>query len=248
MIDLATAREAFATGTGEGITVAILDTGIDKNHPFFAQAKILPQIEIGEAFDISEKEAHDPVGHGTAIAGIIHQLAPEAALLPVRVLTSGPRQSRHQVISEGAHEALRKGTQILNCSFGVPATPHTCFLYKEWIDQAHDQEHFIISAASNSSINFPEWPSAFRTTLAVADGSTPPQTILYQSHQNISFFANGSNINVPTPGGGFTTVTGNSFAAAHLSAMTARFLSQLPNSSPWFIQELIKQLSPIHSE
>jgi len=126
--------------------IAILDTGLDATHPIFEKAHILPQVEINDQLEIYENEPHDPAGHGTSVAGLIHQICPEATLLPVRVLTSNLRQSRHDIIRAGALAALAKKANILNCSFGVPATPRTALIYKDWIDQAFDSQIEVVAA------------------------------------------------------------------------------------------------------
>src|SRR5690349_17564178 len=75
-------------GTGRGVTVAILDTGVEATHPALEGAvaschEVSPQ---GRSFICRPVTDGDLVGHGTACAGIIHQLAPEAELHSLRVI------------------------------------------------------------------------------------------------------------------------------------------------------------------
>ncbi len=238
MIELLDTKDALTQGTGKGVIIAVLDTGIDATHPFFAKAHILPQIEFDETLVAREVEAHDSVGHGTAIAGIIHRLAPKATLLPIRVLTSGPRQSRHQLIHQGALEAIKRKAQILNCSFGAPATAHTCLLYKQWVDLAFDNDSTIVTASSNLDSSIDEWPSAFRTTLATTYAELEAAQWLVRKG-SIPFAAAGHDIEVPIPGGGTSLRSGSSFAAAHLTSMIARLLSSNPNLSPSALREIL---------
>ena len=210
--------------------VAILDTGLDATHPAFSQAHILPQIEINDQLEIEENEPHDPAGHGTAVAGLIHQICPEATLLPVRVLTTNLRQSRHDIIRAGALAALAHQANILNCSFGVPATPRTALIYKNWIDQAFDSQVEVV-AADQSIPNISEWPCDFRTTYAIANLEDLDTESVSPSTRPMAFQAPGNNIKVPTPGGAYAHLTGCSFSAARFSGHLAHKLMNTPKES-----------------
>lgn len=206
--------------------IAILDTGLDATHPIFEKAHILPQVEINNQLEIYENEPHDPAGHGTSVAGLIHQICPEATLLPVRVLTSNLRQSRHDIIRVGALAALAKKANILNCSFGVPATPRTALIYKDWIDQAFDSQIEVV-AADQKIPDIAEWPCDFRTTYAVANSDDPLADSSTPSSRPMAFLAPGSNIKVPTPGGTYAYLTGCSFSTAQFSGHLAQKLMKL---------------------
>ena len=197
--------------------IAILDTGVDHTHPAFAQAQILPQLEIDDDLRIKEGEPHDPAGHGTAVAGLIHQIAPEAILLPIRVLTANLRQSRHEIIRAGARAAIHRKATILNCSFGVPATPRTALIYKDWLDQAFDAEIKVVAANQNIP-EMSEWPCDFRSTYAIANLEEPSQTSIIPSTRPMAFQAEGSK---KSPGGGYVHLTG--------CLSTARFSGHLAN-------------------
>lgn len=203
--------------------VSILDTGLDATHPAFSQAHILPQIEINDQLEIEENEPHDPAGHGTAVAGLIHQICPEATLLPVRVLSSNLRQSRHDIIRAGALAALAHQANILNCSFGVPATPRTALIYKNWIDRAFDSQVEVVAADQNIP-DISEWPCDFRSTYAIANPEDPLTESVVPSTRPMAFLTPGNKVKVPTPGGSYAHLTGCSFSAAQFSGHLARKL------------------------
>ena len=76
-------------GRGRGIRVAVLDSGIELNHPVLSGLTMADDIAVvddGLHLRVVPGEGRDVYGHGTAVAGIIHQLAPEATLGSFRVL------------------------------------------------------------------------------------------------------------------------------------------------------------------
>lgn len=246
ILDLSTARSAIANGSGKGITVAILDTGIFTGHPDFTACHFLPPLEAtqeGTGLSIQTTTPSDPVGHGTAIAGIIHQLAPEASLLSIRVLNAQCRQSRHEAIKLAAFTAMQAGAQILNCSFGIPGSNFTLPIYKDWIDHAFLNHHHLVTASSNTHPEILEWPSHFATTHSVTCGELACDQWKHLPGYPIAFEAKGIDVRVPTPAGGHTTLTGSSFAAAHFSGLLARLHSQFPNLSPSLAREILRRLA-----
>ena len=84
---------AFGAGDGAGVTVAVIDSGVEGSHPAIGGALVESvRIELdGDATSVVADEGVDAVGHGTACAGIIHALAPAAELVSVRVLGADNR-------------------------------------------------------------------------------------------------------------------------------------------------------------
>lgn len=236
------ALAALHTGTGAGVQVAILDTGVDAAHPWLAGLHLTGSWKA-DVHASTEVAPEDPVGHGTAIAGIIHRLAPAAAVLAIRVLGADQRQQRHEVIRRGAHLAIAHGAAILNCSFGVPGTAYTLPLYKAWTDHAFHAGRLVVAASSNLDPDAPEWPAFFPQVLAVTAAECPPETVGWRDQQPVPLTAAGDGIRVPAPGGGESTVSGSSFAAAHVSGLLARLLSQFPGLSPSLAREALEHLA-----
>src|SRR5262249_18355160 len=84
---------AFGSGDGAGVRVAIVDSGVEGGHPAIGAAlRASVRVELdGEEAGMVDDEPVDAVGHGTACAGIVHALAPDAQLLSVRVLGADNR-------------------------------------------------------------------------------------------------------------------------------------------------------------
>src|ERR1700747_353371 len=145
------AKTAIRTGTGKGVKVAILDSGVEKTHVGLSGLKLVDDIAIvsqENSIQIFPGDGKDIYGHGTAIAGIIHSTAPEAEIGSFRVL--GPKlRSRTRVICEGVRQALDRGYQILSCSLGCEGSSRFLLAYKVWIDEAYLQAAHIVSACAH---------------------------------------------------------------------------------------------------
>ena len=119
--------EAHLAATGRGVTVAILDTGIDPNHPELRSSYAGGVDFVGDDLDPTEErqvldddlDGHvdEAYGHGTHVAGIVHLVAPEARLLAVRVLDSDGRGSLLDVVA-GVRWAMAHGAKVINLSLG----------------------------------------------------------------------------------------------------------------------------------
>ena len=83
------AAEALRRGRGRGVRIAVLDSGVDVTHPAFAGRTLcddLAIVEDGHRLKVVPGEGRDLFGHGTAVAGIIQEVAPEAEIGSIRVL------------------------------------------------------------------------------------------------------------------------------------------------------------------
>lgn len=235
---------AMREGTGMGARVAVLDTGVDAEHEAFGGFPIhgFWEVRAGEeGIVINETQSGDPVGHGTAIAGIIRHQAPLAEIISIRVLDASSRQQRHEVIRAGAMLAIRMNASILNCSFGVPGTAFTLPAHLAWTDSAFHASRIVVAASSNHSVDAPEWPSHLASVIGVAAADCDPGELFLQPGHPVSIVAPGVSIPVPVPGGGSHRVTGSSFATAHVTGILARLISQFPGLSPSMAREALHQ-------
>jgi subtilisin family serine protease len=126
--------EAQALSTGAGMRVAVLDTGIDSQHPALA-GKLLPGFDFVD-FDADPSEVGSAAtslsfGHGTHVAGIVAMVAPGAKIMPLRVLDAAG-QGNAWVIAEAmlyavdpdANPATNDGAHVINLSLGSLSRTH----------------------------------------------------------------------------------------------------------------------------
>ena len=163
------AKTAIRTGTGKGVKVAILDSGVENAHVGLGGLQLVDDIAIvaqENSIQICPGEGKDIYGHATAIAGIIHSIAPDAEIGSFRVL--GPKlRSRTQVICEGVRQALDRGYQILSCSLGCEGSSKFLLGYKVWIDEAYLEGAHVVSACAHEGLAKREWPSHFSSVISV---------------------------------------------------------------------------------
>lgn len=234
---------AIRDGDGAGVRVAVLDTGVDISHQALSSLRLGGSWEVrpeGDGMRVAAVNAGDVAGHGTAVAALIHALAPAAEILSVRVLDAGLRQDRHRAIREGAGFALRSGAQILNCSFGVVGSAFRMPDYLEWVDAAFRQGRIVVGACGNQSPEIAEWPSHLATVVGVTAAALEPETIRWRSDCAVEIEAAGVDAEVPVPGGGMRRVTGSSFATARVSGLLARLVACFPGLTVEFAREAMR--------
>lgn len=242
------ARTFLRQGAGRGVKVAILDSGIETTHPRLREVRLaddLSFVEEGIRITTEAGNGKDVFGHGTAIAGIVREVAPESELGSFRVLGSHLR-SRSLMIREGVRQALQRGYHILNCSFGCSREDQV-LMYKEWIDEAYLRGSHIVAASNNLDFAKREWPGHFATVITVhATDCGPLDAFFCRPNHLVQFAARGQNIEVAWMGGDCKKVTGSSFAAAHMTGLLARLLSCAPQLSPLEAKALLLKLgSPL---
>ncbi len=242
---LAEAQAALAQGTGRGIKIALLDSGVETSHPDLHGLKLthdLAIVEDGLALAAVPGGGRDVFGHGTAIVGILHALAPEAQLGSFRVL-GAHLWSRSLIIREGARLAMERGYHVLNCSFGCAREDHA-LIFKDWLDEAYLQGCHVVAACNNQDFTRREWPGHFPTVITVQfmQGERP-DALFARRGQLVEFAARGQDLEVAWLGGTRKKVTGSSFAAPHVAGLLARMLSCFPTLSPLHAKALLLELA-----
>src|SRR6266498_4515132 len=176
----------------------------------------LAVIDDGLRLTTVEGEGKDVFGHGTAIAGVIRRVAPEAQIGSFRVLGEQLR-SRTLIIREGVRLALERGYHILNCSFGCGREDQV-LQYKDWIDEAYLRGRHIVAACNNQDFLKREWPGHFPTVITVNFATTgsvgsrdtngsASEALFYRPGTLVEFIAPGRDIVVPWLGGAMKKVT-----------------------------------------
>ena len=233
-IDLEQAARALRDGDGSGVTVAVIDSGIQTSHLQLNGISLNDDIAVvpqGHKLAVIPGNGLDVFGHGTAVASIILSLAPKCQLGNFRVLGIA-NTSKTEIIQRGAQEALDRGYKVLNCSFGC-AVQQQVLRYKSWVDEAYLKGVHVVAACNNQDFRIPEWPAYFPSVVAVNMIQTDDEQIFYYHRGTlVEFAAKGINVKVPWVGSREKVVTGSSFAAPRLAALLARLLSVYPDIAP----------------
>ncbi len=238
-------RSAMLHGTGAGVRVAIIDSGIEAGHPGLAGMRLRDSIAILEErgrLVVREDDGIDAYGHGTGVASVLLRTAPEAEVGSFRVLDAR-NLSRAEVIRQGVREALSRGYHIINCSFGSKGGVRTIMTFKEWVDDCWLRGVHVVSACNNYSLYEPEWPGHFASTLTVSMARTNSDHFFYRPGHLVQFSAQGENVEVAWLDGRFERRTGSSFAVPRLSGCLARLMSAMPDITPALAHELLPKLA-----
>jgi subtilisin family serine protease len=229
---------AFGDGSGAGVTVAIVDSGVEGDHPAIGGAlRRSVRVELdGEDATIVDDEAVDVVGHGTACGSVIHALAPDAELLSVRVL--GPdNRGKGSAFAAGLEWAIEQGAQIINLS--LSSRSEALFgLFHDLADRAYFADTLLVCAANNVPVA--SYPSLFASVVSVAAHDVrDPAVWFYNPAPPVEFGAFGLDVEVAWKGGGRIVATGNSFAAPHIAGYAARIRAAHPTASPFEIKTIL---------
>ena len=233
---------AMGGSDGSGVTVAIVDSGVERTHPAIG-GKLVRSVVVEAASDPDaepvvrdDTDGVDVVGHGTACAGIVHAIAPGADLVSVRVL--GPNnRTRGMVFATGIDWAVRQGASIVNLSLSSRSDALFGLLH-ELADAAYFANVLLVCAANNVQAN--SYPTLFASVLSVAAHDQPdPEVWFYNPRPPVEFGARGADVSVAWREGATTTATGNSFAAPHIVGYAARIRAKYPSVTPFEIKAIL---------
>ncbi len=235
--------QAKETAGGSGVTVAVLDTGVDREHPDLAR-RIVGCVSFSDgAKPIVEDSCDDANGHGTHMAGIIaadggvfgegiYGFAPSASISAYRVC-DGDGLCYSDDIGAAMMRAVDDGAQIIVLGFGGESE-------SSFIDDAlvYAMEHdvLVIAAAGNDGPydDSLDWPARSERVVSVGalDNAQAPaefssrglndSTRAYQRNEgDVEFAAPGINIESTYRGGGYAILSGSSMAAPHVAGLAA---------------------------
>jgi len=155
------------------------------------------------------------------------------------------------MIQQAAMEALDRGYDIINCSFGLSARKSTHVdHFKPWIDAAYRRGVHVVSACNNTCFRWPEWPGAFPSVIAVNLAATESEDVFFRWDAKadqppghlVEFAARGTNLELPWKGGRVVSgKSGSSFAAPHVAGLLARLLSVHPGLKPPVAKALLQE-------
>jgi len=229
---------AFGDSSGKGARVCILDSGVDANHPLVGELDSAVAISLDENEEtVAEEDTEGDVsGHGTACAGIVRAVAPEASISSVRVLGS-TFTGTGGVLLAGLRYAIEQGFDVINMSLSTTKRPFASVLH-ELADSAYFKRTVLVASAHNMPVE--SYPWRFSSVISVGSHEDPdPLAFFYNPSPPVEFFGRGVNVEVPWLGGRTLTVSGNSFATPHLSAICALVLAKHPELTPFQLKSVL---------
>jgi len=229
---------AFGGATGRGAKVCVLDSGVDTGHPAVGDVAGAVAISLddgGETVATPDEEG-DLCGHGTACAGVIRSLAPQADIYSVRVLGAGFTGSG-KVLLAGLRWAVEQDYDVINMSLSTTKRAFSELL-REIADTAYFKRTVLVASAHNMPVE--SFPWRFSSVISVGSHEDDdPMTFYANPDPPVEFFARGVDVEVAWLGGSTITATGNSFATPCISALAALVLSKHPRLTPFQLKSVL---------
>ncbi|HEY8529054.1 MAG TPA: S8 family peptidase [Paenibacillaceae bacterium] len=239
---IATERGWNLTRGSDDIVVAVIDTGVQADHP-----DLKGRLTEGCNVINPGEPPEDDVGHGTHVAGIIAATVNNAEgvagmtwytkIMPIKALDGTGTGSTYSV-AEAILWATDHGADVINLSLGNYA--EAAFLH-DAIRYAVGRGVLVVAASGNDNTDQPGYPAAYPEVLAVA--ATDPDTgRAYFSNYGdyIDLAAPGTNIPSTYPGGRYAALSGTSMASPHVAALIALVRAVNPALTPEEIADLLR--------
>jgi thermitase len=210
------APQAWQVTRGDrSITVAVLDTGINKDNQDLADRV------VGEVNFSNSPTSDDLYGHGTHMAGTIAAIAPECRLMNVKV-ADDVGKCEPSVVARGIMWAVDHGAKVINLSLAMVGSPEL----EQAVNYAWNQGAVLVAAAGNKGTSEPSYPAYYDDCLAVAGTNENNTLALLSSYGDwVDVAAPGFNIYSELPENEYGYKTGTSAAGAHVSGVAALVFS-----------------------
>lgn len=235
---------AHRVSTGKGVRVALVDTGVDRDHP-----DLRGRVERIADFVEQGKSSFAGMRHGTAMAGVIAArdgdglgisgIAPEAKLVSIKACwhpgEGGKALCSSWTLAKAIDLSINIAAQVLNLSLSGAPDP----LLARLIARAH-QRGMTIVAASAENGDGPGFPASLKTVIAVlASDANGEVQLSAGKEQTLAIAAPGVDILTTTPQQGYDFLSGSSLAAAHVTGVVALLLEKKPRLSPSDLAKLL---------
>ncbi|MBP7936893.1 MAG: S8 family peptidase [Phycisphaerae bacterium] len=226
------AGEVHTSTTGIGVKVAILDSGINYNHP-----DLNGNYAGGYDFVNSDADPTDDNGHGTHVAGTVAAVdnnvgvvgaAPATSIYALKVLGANGSGSFSNMIA-ALDWCVANGIQITNNSYGSKSDPGT--IVRDAYDKAYAKGVLHVAAAGNNgnpkgSGNNVGYPARYGSVIAVAATDQSDQRAAFSSTgDTVELAAPGVSINSTLMNLGYGTMSGTSMASPHVAGVAALVIS-----------------------
>ncbi len=235
--------EGWKTRTGKNVGVAVIDSGIDGNHPDIRKnlVKSFEAKQEGKKIVFEKSETGDSAGHGTACAGIITQIAPNADLYSIKVLGTSGSGDGYAFLA-GLEFAIKQKYKVINLSLGT-TRPQLFAPLHDLLDRAYQAGCIVVAAANN--LPHPSFPSVFSSSVisVIKSAETDYFKFGFQYGEIIELTAPGVNVRAAWLNNSYKRLTGNSFACPHIVGIIALLLETYPNLTPFQVKTALYEIA-----
>ena len=229
-----------STPTGAGVTVALIDSGVNAQHSHVGSVADGVHFLLDEENTVQTRpEYPDQIGHGTALAGVVRAKAPQAVLYAVKIFTDHLATS-FPVLEAALQWAIDQRIKIINLSLGLINAEHRQPLVR-LVDQAHAAQ--LILVASSPPDRSDVLPATLPGVIGVAaDDTCSWDEHHYVAHSPVPFRSHPHPR--PLPGPAQTqNFHGHSFASAHIAATLALQAERHPDLNMETAQQYLQRTS-----
>ncbi len=256
-LDQMQVRDAWSRSAGGTNVVAVLDTGVQANHP-----DLMGRVLTGYDFVNDDTNAADDNGHGTWVAGIIAANANDAygiagiswtdKILPVKIMNSSGMGNTSDLTS-GIIWAADRGAEVINMSVG--GFPYSQYV-QDAVNYAWDKGSILVGAAGNNNREESFYPASFTNVISVSATQLNDEFSHWSSYgPAVDVSAPGSSVLTtnciaticPNPEwGSHTYISGTSFATPNVAGVVALLRAEYPTQSPqWIVDRLISTVDDL---
>lgn len=231
-VDRIDAELAWVNSTGLGVKTAIVDTGIDADHP-----DLVDNVAGGVNIINPRKHYDDDNGHGSHVAGIVAAVdnaigvigvSPQASLYGVKVLDRNGMGWLSDVVA-GLEWCINNGMDVVNMSLGTSSDSQTLH---DAVTAVYNAGIVQVAATGNDGGSV-SYPAAYAQTIAVsATDALDNVTSWSNSGPEVDLAAPGVDINSTYKGGAYKVLSGTSMAAPHVAGTAALVLENQPAYTP----------------
>lgn len=233
------AADAQQWSRGDGVRVAVIDTGLDSAHP-----DLQGRIAARRNFVDDDARQFDADRHGTEVAGIIAAdannregivgVAPGVRIFALKACwqlqpQADAAQCNSFTLAQALTIAIESGARVINLSLGGPADP----LLTQLVQYAHRRGIVVVGAVPPDG-RTDGFPVGVPGVIAVDAAERPVAGA-------VALHAPGREVLTLTPGGHYDFVSGSSLAAAHVSGAVALLLAVEPGLDAAAVQELLRR-------
>ena len=240
------ADRAHAWVTGRGVRIAVIDTGVDTNHPDLT-GRIVQTINFVEGGEKTFTADH----HGTAVAGIIaaraddgigiYGIAPDADVLAVKACwhrSPGIPEAwcSSWTLAKAIDFAIIERVRVLNLSLSGPPDPLLSRLITKSVEE---QGITVVAAVMEGRDPTLSFPSSLSTVIPVVSSDSQGGINASPSKHQALLAAPGVDVLTTVPQRAYNFLSGSSFATAHVSGVVALLLEKDPQLLPSHVKEIL---------
>lgn len=219
--------EAQQISYGWNVRVAVIDTGIDLNHPLFAGRIAYPNYDFVDNDAIPQEVMGDNgSGHGTFVSGVIALTAPGTTIMPLRAFSSDGTGTSFN-IAKAIRFAADNGAQVINMSFGLLQRDP---LIDDALNYAYSRAYMVAAAGNDNldSLHFPADRSSKTLAVTATNAVNDLKATFANFNKDVQVAAPGVNLYSAYPGNHWATWSGTSFSTALVTGEAALLLQLNP--------------------